>query len=96
MIEALGTVLPIVIYLLLIVFLIVVIVLGIKIIITVDMINGIIQDVQRKIGTLDNVFRVMSSAADRLSGLGSKVVDSVISTVNRFIGGKRKDEDDYV
>jgi len=96
MIEALTTVLPIVIYLLLIVFLIVVIVLGIKIIITVDMINNIIQDVQQKISALDSVFRTLGNAADKISGIGSKIVDSAINMVNKFIGGKRKDEDDYV
>lgn len=96
MIEALSTVLPIVIYFLLIIFLIVVIVLGLKLIITIDMVNGIIKDVQQKISALDNIFRVMSSAADKISGIGSKVIDTVIGTVNRVIGVTRKDDDDYV
>ena len=96
MIETLSTILPIIIYFLLIIFLIIVIVLGIKIIITVDMVNEIIKDVQRKIGALDNVFKVMSSAADKISGIGSKVIDTVMGMVNRVIGVTRKDDDDYV
>ena len=96
MIEALGTVLPIVIYFLLIIFLIVVIVLGIKIIITVDMINSIIEDVQNKISALDNVFKMVSNAADKIGGFGSKIVDTLLGTFNKIIGVGRKDDDDYV
>ena len=96
MIETLSTVLPIVIYFLLIIFLIIVIVLGLKLIITIDTINAIIKDVQHKLSALDNIFRVMSTAADKISGIGSKIIDTVMGTINKVIGLTRKDDDDYV
>ena len=47
--EGLSAVLPIVIYLLLIVLLIVTIVLAVKLIITIDKINNVVEDVKMKI-----------------------------------------------
>ena len=51
--EALNTVLPIVIYLLLIVLLIVGIILGIKLIITIDEVNAVIEDIRKKVKSLN-------------------------------------------
>jgi len=96
MLETLTTVLPVVIYFLLIIFLIVVIVLGIKLIITIDMINNMILDVQNKIASLDSVFRFANTAADKLNYLGTKIIDTVIGAINKVMGlGSRKDDDDY-
>ena len=95
MIETLSEVLPVIIYSLLIVFLIVVIILGIKVIIIVDSINNIIQDIQNKVASLDGIFRFASSAANKLNSLGSKIVDTVVGSITKIIGGKGKD-DDYV
>ena len=51
--EALNTVLPIVIYILLIVLLIIGIILGIKLIITIDEVNAVIEDIRKKVKSLD-------------------------------------------
>ena len=93
MIETLGTVLPIIIYFLLIIFLIVVIVLGIKIIITVDTLNSIILDVQRKVASLDSIFRFADNMASKFSFLGNKVVDSTVGTITRLFSKKRKGDE---
>ena len=94
MIETLGVVLPIIIYLLLIVLLVVVIVLGIKIIITIDRVNAVITDIQEKINSLNNVFQLVDMASNKLGYFSSKLLDTVISAINKVLGVGRKDEDD--
>jgi len=60
------------------------------------MINSMIQDVQNKIASLDSFFKFANTAADKLSSLGTRIIDSVINTFNKVIGIRsRKDDEDY-
>lgn len=96
MIEILAAALPIIIYFLLIILLIIGIILGIKLIITIDRINGIIEDITKKLETLNSVFKLISLARNKVGFLGSKIVDSIASFVNKIIGlGNGKEDDDY-
>ncbi len=90
--EGLSAVLPIVIYLLLIVLLIVTIVLAVKLIITIDKINNVVEDVKMKISSLDTVFNVVALASDKMTYLTSKVFDIVKEFINKIFIGK-EDED---
>ena len=96
MVESLNAVLPIFVYLLLIVLLIVGIILGIKLIITIDKVNEVVDDVTRKVNSLNGVFRVINGISDKFSLLSSKLTDTVISLISR-IGNKkfREEEDEY-
>jgi len=95
--EALAAVLPIIIYFLLIILLIVVIILGIKLIITIDKVNVIAEDIREKVDSLNNIFGLVNFASDKLSYLSNKVVDKVMSLVNKVFGLRSgKDDDDYV
>lgn len=96
MTETLNAVLPIFIYALLIVLLIIGIILGIKLIITVDKVNKIMDDVSEKLSLLDNAFNLLRGVSDKVTLISSKVTDFALSIVNK-IGNirKRKDEDDY-
>ena len=93
MVEALNTVLPIFVYILLIVLLVVGIILGIKLIITLDKINEIADDVKTKISAFDNLFKVVSGVSDKFSMITSRITDTVISLVNKIGNRRRKDED---
>ena len=94
--EALATVLPIIIYFLLIALLVVVIILGIKIIITIDKVNAIVEDLRNKVESLNGMFKIVNFASDKLSYLGTKVTDSFLALVNKIFGLSGKDDDDYV
>lgn len=96
MIESLNAVLPIFVYLLLIALLVVGIILGIKLIITLDKVNEIVDDVKDKVDSLNSVFRVINGLGDKFSLLSSKVTDTVVSLISRIGNSRRrKDEDDY-
>ena len=69
--EELATVLPIIIYFLLIILLVVGIILGIKIIITIDKVNVVVDDLTKKIKTLDGVFNLVDAATNKVGYLTS-------------------------
>jgi hypothetical protein len=93
--EALGTVLPIIIYILLVILLVIGIILGIKLIITIDKVNDIADDVMEKVESLNGIFKIASFASNKLGALSSKIVDGVVSFINKIMGLKNgKDEDD--
>ncbi len=96
MVESLNAVLPIFIYLLLMALIVVGIILGIKLIITIDKINRVVDDLEDKVASLNGVFRVINGISDKFSLISSKVIDTVVSLISR-IGNKknREDEDDY-
>ena len=95
MIEGLTAILPVIIYVLLIIALVVVIVLGIKIIIIVDKVNAIVKDIEERIESLRDIFRIVETASNKLSFFGSRVIDGIISRINKILGASGKDEEDY-
>ena len=96
MIESLNAVLRIFVYLLLIALLVVGIILGIKLIITLDKVNEILNDVKDKVDSLNSVFRVINGIGDKFTLLSSKVTDTVVSLISKIGNSRRrKDEDDY-
>lgn len=93
--EALNTVLPIVIYILLIVLLIVGIILGIKLIITIDEVNAVIEDIRKKVKSLDGIFSVVDMASNKLGLITSRISDWTMSLINKIVSLRnRKDEDE--
>ena len=88
--EALNTVLPIVIYLLLIG-----IILGIKLIITIDEVNAVIEDIRKKVKSLDGIFSVVDIASNKLGLITSRISDWIMSLINKIVSLRnRKDEDE--
>ena len=87
--EGLTTALPVIIYLLLII-------LGIKLIITIDKTNAILDDVSKKVATLDTVFGFIDGVSNKMAYLGGKLTQGVVGLINKITGLKRrKDEDDF-
>ena len=93
--EALTAILPIIIYFLLIILLIVVIILGVKIIITLDKVNEIVNDVREKVEALNGIFKVVNMVSDKVNYLSTRVIDTVISGLNKIFGLKNERDDDY-
>jgi len=96
MIETLGNILPIFIYLLLIVLLVVGIILGIKLIITMDKLNKLIEDIEEKVHSLDDIFNFANGIYGKISLISSKFSDTIVSLVSK-VGKvfKRKEERDF-
>lgn len=94
--EGLTTALPVIIYLLLIILLVIGIILGIKLIITIDKTNSILDDVSKKVASLDTVFGFIDGVSNKMAYLGGKMTQGVVGLINKITGLKRrKDEDDF-
>lgn len=76
----------------LIIFLIIAVV---KFIITTDKVNIILEDVQKKIKSVNGFFTCLDNLTDTISLIGDVFVDKTLSFIDKLIGKKRKEEKDY-
>ena len=95
--EALGAVLPIIIYFLLIILLVVIIILGIKFIITVDRINRIVDDINDKLVAVKSIFDLINIITGKVNYLGNTIIEKAKNLINKFLGlgNERDDEDEW-
>ena len=92
--EALNETLPVVIYLLLIVLLVVVIVIGIKLIFTMNKVDLLLDDVTKKVHSLDRVFNMIDYTTDKVTMISDTVVNFITSKLKRIIKFKKNDEEE--
>lgn len=95
--EILQVVLPLLLYVAAITLLIVLIVLCIKLVKTLNKIDGIVEDVNKKVKSLNGVFNFIDFCTDKISSVTNKVVDKVTGLVIK-LGKKKynkKEEEDY-
>ncbi len=81
---SLAEALPIVIYFLLIVLLVVAIWIGIKLIITMNKVDDILEDISEKAKSLDKLFSIIDFATDRVSMVSDTVINFVSSAVSKI------------
>ena len=93
----LSQVLPLVVYMLLIVVLVIGIIIGIKLIITMNKVEKIINNVEDKMNALNGVFNIIEIASGRITGVYERIIDFISGIVDRLFLSKnsRKDEEDY-
>ena len=87
--------LPIVLYILGSILLVVLIILGVKLIITMNKIEDVVDDINTKVKTLDGFFSVIDFTTDKLAMLSDRVVDTISSFIRRLFvrkGDGNKDE----
>ncbi len=82
-------VLPVLLYILGSILLIILIILGIKLIITMNKIEKVVDDVSVKVDKLNGLFSLIDITTDRLARVSDTIVDG-ISTIVRKIFRKRK------
>ncbi|MBE6148412.1 MAG: hypothetical protein E7167_02835 [Firmicutes bacterium] len=92
--EVLNQVLPIVIYILLIGLLVIGIIIGIKLIITMNKVEKIIDNVENKVNSLNGVFNIIEMASGKITGVYERIIDIITGVVNKLFLRKGK-EDDY-
>ena len=84
-------VLTIILYVLGSILLVVLIVLGIKLIITMNKIENVVDDINNKVKTLNGFFSIIDMTTDKLALLSDKFVDTVTSLIKRIF--KRKEDE---
>lgn len=82
--------LPIVLYILGSILLVVLIILGIKLIITMNKIEDVVDDINTKVKTLDGFFSVIDFTTDKLAMLSDRVVETVTSFIKKIF--RRKED----
>ena len=99
MLEFLELYLPIVIYVLLIILLIIGIILGMRIISAMDKIDAVLDNVQRKVNSLNGLFSVIDFTTDKISAFSDKVVDVISGFISKIVVRKNykyvEEEDEF-
>ena len=85
-----AEILPIVLHVLGSILLIVLIILGVKLIITMNKIENVVDDINNKVKTLDGFFSVIDFTTDKLAMLSDKVVDTITLFIKKLF--RRKEE----
>ena len=89
------TFLPLVIYILLIILLLVGIILGIKTIITMNKVEKVVDNVNEKVESLNNVFNLIDFTTDKLAAFTDRIVDIVGTIFSKLLFIKKRKKDDY-
>lgn len=95
--DSLNMIFPIILYILGSVLLVCVIVLIVKLIYTVDKTNEILDNVDRKVKTLDGLFNAIDMTTSTLSSIGDRLIDGIFNFFGKFSKKKKrkKEEDDF-
>mgnify|MGYP005777672763 CR=1 FL=1 len=88
-----NDILPVVIYILSSILLITLIILTIKIIITMNKIENVVDNITVKIKTLDGLFSVVEVATNKFTIITDKIVDVIAALFQKIFSSKRKGED---
>ena len=86
------TVLPVVLYILGAILLVALIVLTVKLIITMNKIEEVVDNISGKVKTLDSLFDMIGIVTGRFTSITDKIVDSVALLIEKIF--KRKDDND--
>ena len=87
-----SEVLPVILYILGAILLVCLIVLTVKLIITMNKIEKIVDNITEKVSVLDKVFEIMGLISGKFTAITDKIVDVGVSIIEKVF--KRKDEID--
>ena len=92
--ETLSTVMPIILCALTSILVIILIILGIRLLMTLDRIDAIINDVDKKVKSLNGFFGIIDTVTDKVAFLSDKVVDVVSGLFTKILSGKKNEKGD--
>lgn len=92
--EALSETLPVVIYLLLIVLLVILIVLGIRLIFTMNKIDILVDDITKKVKSLDRVFNIIDYTTEKVTMISDTVTNFITNKLKKIFRLKKSDEEE--
>lgn len=90
MVEFLQVYLPLVVYILLIVILVVGIIIGLKAIKTLEKVELVVDDVQKKVSSLNGVFSIIDVTTDKLVSFTDKIVDTASNVIKKIFNKRSK------
>ena len=85
-----AEILSLVLYFLGSILLVVLIILGVKLIITMNKIENVVDDISTKVKSLNGLFSIIDTTTDKLALLSDRLVDVVSSIIRRIF--KRKED----
>jgi len=93
-----SEVLPVVLYLLGSILLVVLIILGIKLIITMNKIENVVDDINGKVKSLNGLFlnglfSIIDVTTDKISLLSDKMIDGVINLFRKIFRSKERNDE---
>ena len=88
--EFLNDWLPIIIYILLIILISLLIVLVVKLIKTMKKVDGIVDNVDKKVRALDGVFELIDTTTNTLATFGEKVIGAITGLFEKIFSSKTK------
>lgn len=94
MIINLETFLPIILYLCLIVLVIVFVVLGIRLIRVLDKLDETLDDVNKKIQSVDGVFNIIDKTTGIANTLSDKIIDGIVGFASHLFKKKKGNDED--
>ena len=90
-----NEILPIILYVLGSILLVVLIILGIKLIVTMNKIENVVDDINTKVKSLNGLFSMIDYTTDKLALLSDKFVDTVSSLIRKiFVRKEEKDNNE--
>lgn len=72
------------------IFLVTLIILTIKLIMSIDRVNAILDDVEDKMKTIDEVFSVVDKITDSVSLMSDRIVDGLAGIISKVFTTKKK------
>ena len=87
-------ILQVLLYILGSILLIVLIILGIKLIITMNKIENVVDDINVKVNKLNGLFSIIDLTTDKLALLSDKLVDCISSLVRKVFSRKKRKDDE--
>lgn len=76
------------------IFLVVLIILGVKLINTMNKINLVVDDINKKVSSLDNLFSIIDLTTDKLSLLSDRMIDGITFVIKKLFGHKKRKEEE--
>ena len=85
---------PIVISILVIILLVILIIIGIKVIALINKANVVVDDVEKKVQSLNGLFSVISNVSGRINYVYDKITDTALGLVDRLFTRNKKIKED--
>ena len=92
--EEMSLILGIITYIFTIILLIVAIIIGIRIIGLTDKAEKILDDVEKKVNSLNGIFKVVDKVSLGMETIGNKITGTITNLISKVFKKKKEEEED--